>query len=82
MKTKTVTVEDAQSTFSELSTFASRGNEIIIIENNKKLARIVPMTQSSKPRKPGLNKDKIRTREDFDQPLCDNYWAGSNNSGF
>ncbi|NOY60009.1 MAG: toxin-antitoxin (TA) system antitoxin [Calditrichaeota bacterium] len=78
MKTKTVTVEDAQSTFPELLTFASKGNEIIIVENNRKLARIVPMTtQSSKPRKPGLNKGEIWTSEDFDQPLPDNYWAGS-----
>lgn len=42
MSTKTVTIEDAQLKFSELLTFTLAGNEVIIVENSKKLARLIP----------------------------------------
>jgi prevent-host-death family protein len=76
MSTKTVTIEDAQSKFSELLTFALAGNEIIIVENSKKLARLIPFSSFDAPRIAGLNKGKIWTSNDFDAPLSDDFWMG------
>ena len=76
MSTKTVTIEDAQSKFSELLTFAIKGNEVIIIENSKKLARLIPFSAIDTPRVAGLNKGKIWVSDDFDAPLPDEFWMG------
>ena len=76
MSTKTVTVEDAQSKFSELLTFTLEGNEVIIVENSKKLARLIPFSAFDTPRIAGLNKGKIWMSEDFDAPLPDDFWMG------
>ncbi len=59
MTTKTVTIADASSKFSELLTFTLKGNKVIFIENDKQLARLVPISFSKKPRIAGLNKGKI-----------------------
>lgn len=77
MITKTVTVHDAQTQFSELLKFALKGNEIIIIENDKKLARLVPILSHKKPCVAGLNRGKIWASEDFDTPLPDEFWTSS-----
>jgi len=76
MSTKTVTVEDAQLKFSELLTFTLEGNEVIIVENSKKLARLIPFSAFDTPRIAGLNKGKIWMSEDFDAPLPDDFWMG------
>lgn len=76
MSTKTVTIEDAQSKFSELLTFTLEGNEVIIIENSKKLARLIPFSAFDTPRIAGLNKGKIWMSEDFDALLPDEFWMG------
>lgn len=74
--TKTVTVHDAQTQFSELLTFALKGNEIVIVEDDRQLARLVPISSLNKSRIPGLNRGKIWASEDFDEPLSDDFWAG------
>ena len=76
MSTKTVTVEDAQLKFSELLTFTLEGNEVIIVENSKKLARLIPFSAFDAPRIAGLNKGKIWTSDDFDVPLSEEFWMG------
>ena len=77
MTTKTVTIAGAQSKFSELLTFTLKGNEVIIVENDKQLARLIPISFSNKPRIAGLNSGKIWTSKDFDKPLSDDFWMGA-----
>ena len=75
--TKTVNVQDAQTQLLELLSFAMKGNEVIIIKDDKPLARLVPISSTSQPRIAGLNKRKIWVSDDFDAPLPDEFWMGS-----
>ena len=74
---KTVTVHDAQTQLSKLLSFAMEGNEIIIVKDDKPLARLVPMSSPTQSRIAGLNKGKIWMSDDFDAPLSDEFWMGS-----
>ena len=75
MATKTVTISDARKQLSELLSFTLKGNEVIIVENDKQLARLTPISISNKPRIAGLNKGKIWTSNDFNKPLPDDFWS-------
>jgi len=77
--TKRVTVNDAKTHLLQLLTFAMKGNEVIITEDNKPLARLVPAEQpkKNKSRVAGLNKGKIWIDDDFDKPLSDEFWTNS-----
>lgn len=77
MVAKTVDIKDAQSQFSELVSLALEGNEVIITQNSKPVARLVPLSAASQPRVAGLNRDQIAASEDFDEPLADEFWTGS-----
>jgi prevent-host-death family protein len=75
--TKTVTLHDAQTQLLKLLSFAMKGNEVIITQDNKPLARLVPFTSTDQPRIAGLNKGKIWISDDFDAPLPDEFWISS-----
>ncbi len=74
--TKAVTINEAKSQLQKLLSFAEKGNEIIITQNNKPLARLVPVSSTSESRIAGLNRGKMSTGDDFDLPLKDEYWLG------
>lgn len=77
MTTQTVTLQEAQTRLAELLTLAQTGNEIIIAEGNKPLARLVPIaTPKRKRRIAGLQRGKIWVSDDFDAPLPDEFWTG------
>jgi len=70
MTTQTVTLQEAQTRLAELLTLAQTGNEIIIAEGNKPLARLVSIAGSNQPRRiAGLDRGKIWMSDDFDAPL-------------
>ncbi len=75
--TKTVDVRDAQAQLPELLTLALEGNEVIISEGDKPLARLVPLTVPKQKRVAGLNRGAIWTSDDFDEPLPDEFWTGT-----
>lgn len=77
MTTKTIAIDDARKKFSELLKFTLQGNEVIIVEKDKQVARLIPISSSQKPRIPGLNQSKIWSTEDFDKPLSDEFWLGA-----
>ena len=52
------------------------GNEVVITEHGKPVARLVPVPQSKTKRVAGLNRGTIWTSEDFDEPLPDEFWLG------
>ena len=69
MSSKTIDVHDTQTPLSELVSLALEGNEVIIAEDNKPIARLVPIAESNQPRIPGLNRGEVWTSDDFDEPL-------------
>ena len=81
MPSQTVTIDEAQSQFADLLAIASEGGEVIITQNGKPLARLVPIVQPQKKRVAGLNRGSIWTSEDFDEPLSDEFWLGAASPG-
>jgi prevent-host-death family protein len=77
MQTKTVDVHEAQTHLAELLSLVTAGTEIILTEGNTPLARIVPMPSISRPRVAGLHPNAIWTREDFNEPLPEEFWTGA-----
>jgi prevent-host-death family protein len=76
MPSQTVNADEAQSRFADLLAIASNGGEVIITQDGKPLARLVPVTPPKKKRIAGLNRGSIWTSEDFDKPLPDEFWTG------
>ena len=76
--TLTVTVDEAQRNLQDLLAQVLAGNEVIITEHGKPVARIVPVAAAppKKKRVAGLNRGQIWTSEDFDRPLPDEFWLG------
>ncbi|HMF55993.1 MAG TPA: hypothetical protein VK619_06515 [Pyrinomonadaceae bacterium] len=70
--TKTVDVKDAQ--LPELVSLALEGNEVIITESDKPVARLIPINSLNRPRVAGLQPDSIWMSEDFNDPLPDEFW--------
>jgi prevent-host-death family protein len=77
MSSKTVDIHDTQTSLSELVSLALEGNEVIIAKDNKPLARLIPLSESTQLRIPGLNRGEIWTSEDFDEPLPESFWTGT-----
>jgi antitoxin (DNA-binding transcriptional repressor) of toxin-antitoxin stability system len=72
---KTVNIREAQAQLPELVSLALEGNEVIILVDDKLLARIVPVSSPNQPRIAGLNKGQIWVSEDFDEPLPEEFWC-------
>jgi prevent-host-death family protein len=77
MQTKTVDVQEAQANLTELLSLVAAGTEIILTEDNTPLARLVPMTSPAQPRVAGLHRGATWTSDDFDEPLPDEFWTGT-----
>ena len=77
MQTKIVDVHEAQAHLAELLSLVTAGTEIILMQDSTPLARIVPMTGATTPRVAGLHTGAIRTSEDFDEPLPEEFWTGA-----
>ena len=73
MTTRTVNVAEAQNQLPALLELALAGNEIVIAEDNKPLAKLVPIAAPKKKRVAGLNRGMISMSEDFDAPLPDEF---------
>ena len=73
--TQTVSIDEAQDKLPDLLAQALAGNEVIITEHGKPVARLiaVPVAPPRKKRVPGLNRGAIWTSEDFDAPLPDEF---------
>jgi prevent-host-death family protein len=75
--TKTVTIEEARESLPELVEQARQGNEILLTESGKAVARLVSISPAARRRVPGLNRGEIWISDDFDDPLPDEFWAGT-----
>lgn len=58
--------------FQELLAELLSGVEWVLTDGTKPIARLVPVST----RVPGLHAGMIRTSDDFDQPLSEEFWMG------
>ena len=75
MTSRTINVEEAKNQLPDLLAPALDGNEVIITEGGKPVARLVPITSPQKKRVAGLNRGKVSASADFDEPLPDEFWV-------
>ncbi len=59
----------AKTSLSRLVNRVAKGEEIVIAKAGVPVARLVPIAQASRRRKPGGWKGKVRIGRDFDAPL-------------
>ncbi len=76
MATKIVDLGKVELNLTELLTLTRQGVEILLVENDAPLARLIPETPVMRTRVPGLNPGAITTSDDFDAPLPDDFWTG------
>jgi len=76
MQTETIDFAEVQSRWRELIAMARAGTEVLITDGGKPLARLIPVAAPrTVPRTPGLHPGAIRTSDDFDAPLADDFWS-------
>ena len=64
-----VEIHDAKVHFIELLYKVEAGEEVIIEDSGKQVAKIIPLNKGNKERILGLEKGKIKISNDFDAPL-------------
>ena len=77
MAAKTVDVQEAQSHLKDLLSPVGAGTEVILIEGDTPVARLVPPESSSVTRVAGLHQGAMCPGEDFDGRLPDAFWTGN-----
>lgn len=77
--TKIVSISEAQTHLQGLLASARKnGDEIVLEENGKPIAKITPITETAPPKKKrtaGLGKGTMWTSDDFDDELPDEFWG-------
>ena len=76
MLTQTIDVHEAQVRLLELLGDMTAGNEVMLMDGDKPVARLVPVVPVTKSRLAGLHSGAITTSGDFDAPLPDAFWSG------
>lgn len=66
---KTVNVHEAKTHLSRLLEQVRQGEEVVIAKAGKPVARLVPVVEKPKRRRPGSARGQIKIAEDFDGPL-------------
>ena len=69
MRTETVNIHQAKTHLSRLVDEVQAGKVIIIAKAGKPMAKLTPLHEGKRPRKPGYLKGKIWIAKDFDAPL-------------
>ena len=64
-----VNIHEAKTHFSSLLRRVMSGEEVVIANAGRPVARLVPFSPAAAPRQPGRYAGKIRIAEDFDAPL-------------
>ena len=73
---RTVPIPEATKDLSRLITQAQAGDEVILTDAGRPVARLVPIVEPAQARTPGLNKGEVSISDDFDAPLPDAFWLG------
>ena len=72
MLTRTIDVGKEPPDLRVLLSLVAQGTEVVLTEGDTPIARLVPVGK----RVAGLHAGAIRTSEDFDEPLPDEFWMG------
>ncbi|CAG0991839.1 hypothetical protein ARNL5_03298 [Anaerolineae bacterium] len=64
-----MTVGEAQAEFLALLKQVRQGDEVIIAQDGKPIARVVPVAASAVRRQPGTAAGQVVMHADFDEPL-------------
>ncbi|WP_319419719.1 type II toxin-antitoxin system Phd/YefM family antitoxin [Pleurocapsa sp. FMAR1] len=64
-------ITQAKADLSKLLDLAIKGEEIVITQDNKPVAKISPIVSMQRPLKRGSAKGKVQMSSDFDEPLED-----------
>jgi prevent-host-death family protein len=72
---RTVDINTAKVHLSWLLDVVAAGEEVVLVEAGKPVARLLPVRPRRQPRKPGLLKGKIWIADDFDDPLPEEIMA-------
>lgn len=77
--TKTIDIHDPQAELMELISLVRVGIEVILMDHATPLARLVPVNEPNQQRIAGLHAHlgPAWTSDDFDGPLPDDFWLGS-----
>ena len=67
----TVTIRQAKANFSNLIARVCKGEEIVLVQAGKPVAKIVPFEAAPKRRVPGSARGQFILSDDFDAPLPD-----------
>ncbi|CAN5390271.1 hypothetical protein BH10CHL1_BH10CHL1_30310 [soil metagenome] len=76
MNTKMVDIQEAKMQLMQLLALALQGDDVVITEDNVPLVRLVPIQPQPLRRIADLHKGAIRIRDDFNEPLPDEFWLG------
>lgn len=72
---KIVDIGEAKTQLDQLLALAIEGTEVIIVEDEQPLVRLVPAAMSQRARITGLHKGEGWISEDFNDPLPDEFWT-------
>ncbi|MBC8028576.1 MAG: type II toxin-antitoxin system prevent-host-death family antitoxin [Pyrinomonadaceae bacterium] len=64
MRAQTVDIDDVKNQLSDLITIASEGGEVIIVQDGKPLARLVPAADAALYQSPLPSRDEFSTDEE------------------
>lgn len=73
---ETVDVRQLAERLPELLSVVADGNEIMLVQGDKPVARLLPPEEAVTERVPGLHRGEIWMSDDFDAPLPDSFWSG------
>jgi antitoxin (DNA-binding transcriptional repressor) of toxin-antitoxin stability system len=76
MAATTIDITELPAKFAEMVSLAAAGTEVIVTEGNTPRARLVPLP-AGQPRVAGLHAGAIKTTDDFDAPLPEDFWTGT-----
>ena len=76
MTVQTIDLLKTPTDLKKLLSFVTKGNEVLLTEGSKPVARVLPMVAQETARVPGLHAGAIWTSDDFDAPLPDEFWTG------
>lgn len=69
METITIDVQQTQPSLADLLSLLAKGEEVVLTEKDKPLARMISLTSDAKPRVAGLHLEAMQMSDDFDEPL-------------
>lgn len=65
----------AAERWDELLATAAEGQEVVLMEGSRPIARLLPLRTSRQLRIPGLHRGRVWVSEDFDDPLPEGFWS-------